>query len=433
MAQFTALAAAAAEAAGEEVGGDDARISVAVQAVIDTSGSMKGNKITAVKLGLCAMAAYLHDTDLFSISRFHEQTEMVTPGFFPVQQLRATLPRVLVGVEAGGGTAFYDAIERGLEAIHALSAFAPPNTRRVLIALTDGEDTSSVRSVEQIESRIADPGINNFMCIIMAVGMSPYDRARFQPWLRYRHMKQLSVDVQTGSTLVTVFKEVLMSRVYTTENERLYVPGRGPQMREEPAETVTGAVVAEADYDMMYMTAHEGDDAMAFATAAPAQRLVRSRSFADDGYGSGDETRGGGGGIAERLGGTARPLYRGSFGSDDGSDQGADDGAAVGMDDDWGNLPFTRTASFNGVNTANLTDNHDRAFAAPTLRARPDSPIPARSRGSGGGGTTMTRAVAMPVATAVAVADEARPLGLNLFSRLMNSLGSGSSGRPSSL
>jgi len=209
---------------------------------------MAGTKITASKLGICAVISSLADDDFCDISTFNNRSESITAGFLRVANIRSTLPALLAAVEADGGTACFDAVILALQALRDQEAAAPVGGggaragagagteagagagddngsgtgKTVLVVLTDGEDTSSRNSTEQVFLSLQRPGLSRFMFVLVAVQMEDREARAFESWMSLRHCKQISVSVRTGARLVSVFKETLMSRVLHSGQERFY-------------------------------------------------------------------------------------------------------------------------------------------------------------------------------------------------------------------
>jgi uncharacterized protein YegL len=194
---------------------------------------MQGTKLTAVKLGLCALISQLRPTDYFSICIFNNAVRDITPGFLLVDVLRQSLPRLLQAIEADGGTAFYDAVHNSLDSMKTFAAFGKDleRQRHVVIALTDGEDNSSASNCNGVMQRLADPAINNFMFIVMAVEMSRTQQLQLRPWSELRHCKQMNVSVNSGATLLSSFSELLASRVFSCNVDRTFRISVGTQRR----------------------------------------------------------------------------------------------------------------------------------------------------------------------------------------------------------
>lgn len=243
---------------------------VVMKAILDVSTSMDGNKLTAVKLGLCAVVAHLCDTDLLSISSFCQESKMLTDGFQPVSSLRSTLPALLYNLQADGCTACYDATIEGIAQVREYWAHANPTSassgpdnssssmdvtpsceqasqdgsgnipsvvgdKHIVIVLTDGADNASTYNSQQVYRALREPGLDTFMFILVAVEMTRRDENKFRNWLELSHCKQVSVQVRTGTMLVKVFKEILMARVLQTAvgSERFYSRATGVIVRPE--------------------------------------------------------------------------------------------------------------------------------------------------------------------------------------------------------
>jgi len=241
---------APAPAAGEDSGGV-----IIIKLVIDTSGSMTGTKLTSSKLGICAVVSSLRDDDLVDISTFSDRSTSITSGFHRVGEICGELPNLLECVEADGGTAAFDAVIQALQSLRAFtrSSDSTSTDKTVLILLTDGEDTSSHRTSQDVFLSLQSPGLSRFMFVLVAVQMEAREEGVFTEWVELRHCKQISVSVRTGQRLVAVFKETLMSRILHTagSNERFYQIGQtagGDQPQPQPP-TLTMGVLRRHDDD----------------------------------------------------------------------------------------------------------------------------------------------------------------------------------------
>jgi hypothetical protein len=196
-----------------------------------------GTKLMATKLGLCAIAAHLNDTDFMALSTFDSVIKDLTPGFVTVAMLKQELPRILSELTADGGTACFDAVKAGLASLVQFASFSPEATQRnVLVCLTDGDDNASATAdPASIFQSLQEPGVNNFMFMLMAVDMRNAQTNTFADWFRLTHAKQLNVCVKSGSKLVCVFQVVLMGRILQTDDpDKLYRQGRPALFREGP-------------------------------------------------------------------------------------------------------------------------------------------------------------------------------------------------------
>jgi len=135
----------------------------------DTSGSMAGSKSAAAANGVQDVRDALQDNDLFSLLTFSDKVQrralFQKKPTFPWHQTKGQI------MECGNGTCFYDAV---LEAIQFMKSSEKPGIERIfeLIAITDGEDTCSKASLEEVSEAIAHPGLRNFNFVLITVGIS---------------------------------------------------------------------------------------------------------------------------------------------------------------------------------------------------------------------------------------------------------------------
>jgi Ca-activated chloride channel family protein len=108
--------------------------------VIDTSGSMKGEKLAQVKVGLGKVIDNMKATGnvVGAITFSDTVNEELPPA--PIAQNRFDLVEMINRMEASGSTALYDAVQRGIE----LSDQAPAEdgATRAVVVLSDGEMTT---------------------------------------------------------------------------------------------------------------------------------------------------------------------------------------------------------------------------------------------------------------------------------------------------
>ncbi len=130
---------------GNPSGGDDAApIPKDVVLALDTSGSMRGEKMEQARLAVQAVLDRLGPQDRFDIVAFG--TEVKTFAGQPVARDAATLDRARTFVE--------DLVAHGRTniagALHAALADPAPDRPRIVLFLTDGTPTAGVRVPEQI-------------------------------------------------------------------------------------------------------------------------------------------------------------------------------------------------------------------------------------------------------------------------------------------
>src|SRR5436190_288733 len=136
----------------------DHDVPVSVGIILDTSGSMERKIRTAVDA-----------VDRF-IRRTNQDDEMFLMTFSSEPLLRqdftndrTKLSQVLRKMWVTGGTALYDAVNQGIEKIHA-----GRHEKRAILVITDGQDTSSVAKLEQVLQNIRQEEV-----LVYAIGISP--------------------------------------------------------------------------------------------------------------------------------------------------------------------------------------------------------------------------------------------------------------------
>jgi len=195
-------------------------------AIMDTSYSMDGRRLICVKLGLCSLLANFEVDDEVNMMKFDSKVTSVTQGFKPVGELLAQAPQLLQNMTTDGCTACYDAIVEGVTSMRDRASLcqsfateaADVQFKNVAIALTDGEDNESVHTARSVERLLVNPRMSQFMFLMVAVDMTKRWERKFRSWMDLSHCKQVRVNVRTGSSLVGVFKEMLLCRILQTES-----------------------------------------------------------------------------------------------------------------------------------------------------------------------------------------------------------------------
>jgi Ca-activated chloride channel family protein len=129
---------------------EDVKKPVDLVLVIDTSGSMEGEKISSARNSLVSFINLLDDRDRLQIVTFNTDIMSLT-DLSPLGEKREDTVRRVSGIIEGGGTALYDATER---AYKALEANGDPNHIRAVVVLSDGQDNESRIALEQLLSEL---------------------------------------------------------------------------------------------------------------------------------------------------------------------------------------------------------------------------------------------------------------------------------------
>lgn len=132
----------------------DVKKPVDLVVVMDISGSMEGEKISAARASLVQFIERLDDRDRLQVIIFDD--EIVTMSeLSELGPKREDLSRRVSGIIEDGGTALYDAT---LQAYRELEANGDPRHIRAVVVLTDGQDTESSTSFNALISEIGTTG-----------------------------------------------------------------------------------------------------------------------------------------------------------------------------------------------------------------------------------------------------------------------------------
>ena len=130
--------------------------------VLDTSGSMEGEKIEQAKEALVYVLEHLNDEDRFSVIAFSTGLRQYARGLRPASEAHEAAAWVR-RLEAVGGTDINRAL---LEAL----AQTDPERPTVLIFLTDGLPTEGVTEIEQILANVEAAAPDNVRLFPFGVG-----------------------------------------------------------------------------------------------------------------------------------------------------------------------------------------------------------------------------------------------------------------------
>lgn len=135
---------------------------ITVGIVFDKSGSMV-NKIRTATDAVDHFAKTVHKDDDIFIIAFDSQVSVIQD----FTSDRSKLTKALNRMEAGGGTALYDALESGLEKIRGGA-----HNKRAILLITDGQDTDSQTSFSTTRQSIRESEL-----LVYALGISPNSTA----------------------------------------------------------------------------------------------------------------------------------------------------------------------------------------------------------------------------------------------------------------
>jgi Mg-chelatase subunit ChlD len=144
-----------AQSARKQAPGSAQAVSICI--LIDNSGSMRGNQDQAKAAALALIKAF-RPGDEFCIVNFNDESYLSADLTTDSGRARDALTKV----ESRGGSALRDAT---LISVDYLVNKA--HNRKVLVLITDGSDTSSVASEEQVQDRIRNRGVVVYSIALM--------------------------------------------------------------------------------------------------------------------------------------------------------------------------------------------------------------------------------------------------------------------------
>ena len=157
------------------------RIDANVLLLADTSGSMEGQKIEALKQAVHAFVNRMYDiriqgkggvdqrADYVGLSDFDDDYQQVVQ-IDAIGSTRSDLDgwkSIVDHLDADGGTAFYDAV---INSIDILNSQGAPARNNILIALTDGLDQDSQSSFSEARDALSASSITLFALALSEPG-----------------------------------------------------------------------------------------------------------------------------------------------------------------------------------------------------------------------------------------------------------------------
>jgi len=133
--------------------GADDHAPLALGIVLDTSGSMEGEKLREAKIAVKKLVHDMKDDDEIAFVHYSDTAEVVQP-LTAVREVRARLGARIDALTADGGTAIPLGLAAGMRALDAETG----NRVRRIVLVSDGLDSSRPRS-EQLAHRGAEKGI----------------------------------------------------------------------------------------------------------------------------------------------------------------------------------------------------------------------------------------------------------------------------------
>jgi Ca-activated chloride channel family protein len=131
-----------------------------IMLVVDTSGSMEGDKLELVKAGLDTFLLRILPEDRVGLITFDSTARVATP-LAPLSENRIALQSAIGDMRARGKTAVFDALELARQELDALPP-AEDDRIRAIVLLSDGADNSSASSLDEVRQNFDETGISIF-------------------------------------------------------------------------------------------------------------------------------------------------------------------------------------------------------------------------------------------------------------------------------
>lgn len=122
--------------------------------VMDVSGSMRGDKITTARASLMEFVKKLDAKDRLRIDLFNDQISTLTP-LSPIGEKRQQVLDSVSGIFEMNDTSLYDAV---LNAYDSLEAEGDSDHIRAIVVLSDGEDTASTATLDNVIQKVQASG-----------------------------------------------------------------------------------------------------------------------------------------------------------------------------------------------------------------------------------------------------------------------------------
>jgi tight adherence protein B len=145
----------------------ESRVQVGIVMVIDASGSMEGEPLTAAKAAALSFINQKRAEDFIAVATFADEVQVVR-GF---TSAKSALIASVEGIVAQGDTAFYDGIIRATD----LFSGDAERLERNMIVLTDGKDEGSVATLDDALAAVEDKDVRVFGVTLESAAFDPAD------------------------------------------------------------------------------------------------------------------------------------------------------------------------------------------------------------------------------------------------------------------
>lgn len=139
--------------------------------VIDTSGSMEGDKISQVREAAAKFMDKMPRQNRVGLTIFNDAPEERVPLGL-VEKVDGQIRSDVAGLEAGGSTSLYDTLISTIDELQAAELPEGEDRIRAIVLLSDGQDTNSTATLNDVLAKIntARNGRNPILIIPVAYG-----------------------------------------------------------------------------------------------------------------------------------------------------------------------------------------------------------------------------------------------------------------------
>ena len=139
--------------------------------VIDTSGSMEGDKITQAREAGTLFMDRMPVKNRAGLMFFSDTPQMQTQLGL-VEDVKGKIKQQVTGMQANGSTSLYDALSAAIDSLQALETPDGEDRIRAIVLLSDGDDTASSATLNDVLTKIsaARTGRNPILVIPVAYG-----------------------------------------------------------------------------------------------------------------------------------------------------------------------------------------------------------------------------------------------------------------------
>jgi len=122
--------------------------------VVDTSGSMEGDKIDQARQAGIAFMDKMPTQNRVGLMLFSDEPKMMTPLGL-VEDVKGKITQQMSSMQADGSTSLYDALGAAIDALQNMETPEGEDRIRAVVVLSDGQDTNSLARLNDVLEKIS--------------------------------------------------------------------------------------------------------------------------------------------------------------------------------------------------------------------------------------------------------------------------------------